>query len=299
MTVSLTVLILTKNERLHIERCVSSVRGFARRVVIVDSFSTDGTPELAEELGCTVLQNPFRNYAAQFQWGLDNLPEQTDWILRMDADEWLDPVLVDSLRQIMTTADPDVTGIKVKLLNYFQKRPIRYGGRSLHLLRAWRWGTGRIEQRWMDEHITLSHGRCELADGWLNHENLKPLAEWISKHNSYAGREAIDALNTKYQLFSTGNQGSGRQEGGLSFKQRAYYLIGGNLAPLLFFIYRFVLRGGFLDGSAGYTYHFLQGYWYRTLVAAKVRELDEALGVCNCPDQRRQVIQSLTGQVLP
>ncbi|EIT1049874.1 glycosyltransferase, partial [Escherichia coli] len=87
---NLTIVILTKNEQLHLRRCLDSVINFCERIVIVDSFSDDSTLEIIKEYPGIVelYQNKFINHANQFQWGLDNSGITTDWVMRLDADEY-------------------------------------------------------------------------------------------------------------------------------------------------------------------------------------------------------------------
>ena len=87
----LTAVILTYNEALHLRRCIERLRPIASRVVVVDSFSTDGTVEIARELGADIFQQKFVNHAAQFQWGIDQAAITDGWVLRIDADEYLEP----------------------------------------------------------------------------------------------------------------------------------------------------------------------------------------------------------------
>ena len=83
----LTAIVLTKDEEKNLPDCLSSLRGFASRVVVVDSGSTDRTVDVAREYGADVFTHPFRGYAHQFNWGLDNAGIDTEWVLRIDADE--------------------------------------------------------------------------------------------------------------------------------------------------------------------------------------------------------------------
>ncbi|MGD9920668.1 MAG: glycosyltransferase family 2 protein [Pseudorhodoplanes sp.] len=292
LTPSITAIILTRNEEMHIARCIASIRPVARHILVVDSFSSDRTVEIARENGATVKQNPFRNYATQFAWALSQLEAQTDWIMRIDADEQFD----DRLRQAILTKVPkasdDVVGFSVCLREHFFGRPIRFGGRAMHLLRLWRFGRARIEQRWMDEHMVLDSGNVQELDGLLLHSNEKPLTEWIAKHNAYSNREAIDVLNDRYRFFETGG---GKPEAKPSRLRALYYSIGGPLAPLLYFVYRYIVRLGFLDGREGYLYHFLQGYWYRTLVATKLLEFERLIHGCETNEQRLALLRRNTG----
>src|SRR5690606_12324863 len=100
--VSLTVLILTHNESLHIERCIDSFAGLTDKFFIVDSFSTDNTRERAEAKGAKVVTNPWVSYAFQFNYAIENNPYQTKWVMRMDADEYITPELKEELQTLLS-----------------------------------------------------------------------------------------------------------------------------------------------------------------------------------------------------
>ena len=98
MKQDISVIILTYNEEQHIERCIKSLLPFAKEIFLVDSFSTDKTVEIAQNLGAKIYQNPWpNNHAIQFNWGLENCPVSTKWIMRMDADEYVLPELSNEI----------------------------------------------------------------------------------------------------------------------------------------------------------------------------------------------------------
>lgn len=275
--VPLTVVILTFNEEQHIERCMASVRGLAQRILIVDSFSTDRTLEIARGLGADILQNPWKNYADQFQWGLDNGAIMTEWVMRLDADEYLEPELVTEMRHKLPHLDAAVTGINIKRKVIFKDRWIRYGGYyPTILLRVWRNGAGRIEQRWMDEHMVLSKGTTITLDHDFVDHNLQDITWWTDKHNGYATRQMIDFINNEYGLFpvdrSIENTASAQAKLKRFLRNRIFGSAPLYLRGLLYFFYRYFLRLGFLDGRQGFVFHFLQGCWNWILIDAKIDE---------------------------
>ncbi|RME58773.1 glycosyltransferase family 2 protein, partial [Candidatus Parcubacteria bacterium] len=178
---NLTVIILTHNEEVHIERCIRSLAPVARQIFIVDSYSTDRTVEIARSLGAVVAQRRWKNYADQFQWGLDHYAEHcggpTDWVMRMDADEYLEPELASEIPRSLSDSGPAISGFYIRRKVFFMGKWIRHGGYYPHtLLRIWRHGLGRIEQRWMDEHIVLPPGsKTKLLKGHLVDDNQKGL----------------------------------------------------------------------------------------------------------------------------
>jgi glycosyltransferase involved in cell wall biosynthesis len=277
MKKNISVLILTFNEELHIERCIKSLLPFTKEIFLVDSFSTDTTVEIAESLGAKVFQNKWTNYAVQYQWGLDNCPIDTEWVMRMDADEYILQELEKEISKKLESIEDVVSGIYIKRRVYFKDKWIKHGGYyPIWLLRIWRYKDGHIEQRWMDEHIKLTSGKTTKFENDLIDDNLNDLSWWIQKHNNYATREAIDILNIIYDFKKhDGVEPNliGTQEQRRRWLKIRYASMPLFLRPILYFIWRYFLKLGFLDGKSGLIWHFLQGFWYRFLVDAKINEI--------------------------
>jgi glycosyltransferase involved in cell wall biosynthesis len=275
---SLTVVILTLNEARHITRALASVEAIADRAVVVDSGSTDATVSLAEAAGAEVLVHPFVNQAQQFNWALEQLGEGTDWVLRLDADEVVTPELAVEVRSRLDGLSEGVRGVSLGRRIIFLGRPIRWGGLfPAQVVRLFRHGYARCEDRWMDEHMIVDGPIINDFDGEIHDINLNPLGWWIAKHNFYAAREVIEILDRQYGFL--GRQAapeypSGRQARAKRWiKERAYERLPSGLRAFAYFLYRFVVRFGFLDGKPGMIFHILQGFWYRYLIDAKLFEL--------------------------
>ncbi|MEW6454518.1 MAG: glycosyltransferase family 2 protein [Pseudomonadota bacterium] len=299
----LSVIILTYNEEIHIARAIDSVAGIADQIVVVDSFSTDRTVEIAKELGATVLRRKFDNQARQFQWALDTAAISGAWVMRLDADEVIEPDLAAEIKAGLPSLPPGVTGINLKRKHIFMGRWIRHGDRyPVTLLRIWRRGMASVEERWMDEHVVLSSGRAVTFEGGFADHNLHDLSHFIDKHNRYATREAVEVLNQRHGLFAAapGVETDTWSQAGLkrNVKLRFYNRLPFALAALSYFLYRYVIRGGFLDGREGLIYHGLQGGWYRFLVGAKVIELERAIAGCNDRGEALKRLAAATGLTL-
>ncbi|MGJ4996979.1 glycosyltransferase family 2 protein [Bradyrhizobium sp. HKCCYLS3077] len=297
---TLAVVILTHNEERHIARALTSVAEIATEVFVIDSFSSDRTVELARAAGATVLQNKFINYAKQFQWGLDNAPITATWVMRLDADEIIESDLARRINAELPGLPTDVVGINLKRKHIFQGRWIRHGGRyPLLLLRIWRRGHGRIENRWMDEHMLLWGGRTVTFEGGFSDHNLNDLTFFTEKHNKYATREAIDVVNQRRQLFprDTDLPTKGSRQAAIKrwVKETLYNNIPYQISATAYFLYRMIIQLGFLDGKEGLVYHTLQGFWYRFLVGAKVSELEAAIHDLKDPTAIRGELRRLTG----
>lgn len=277
---SVSVLILTYNEEKHIARCIKSIQSFARNIYIVDSFSTDRTIEIAEELGAVCYKKKWENnYALQFNWGLTSIGMDTKWVMRLDADEYVQPELAREIKEKMDNLDEQTIGININRRVVFMDKWIKRGGYyPTTLLRIWRNGAGLLEQRWMDEHVKLGDGNIIAFSHDIVDHNLNNLTWWTNKHNNYATREVLDFLIYKYDLNEsydsiskeiTGTQDKRKRW----FKEKIYFSIPLFVRPFFYFVFRYFFKLGFLDGKQGLIWHFLQGFWYRFLVDAKVYEI--------------------------
>lgn len=274
----LTVVILAMNEEKNIVRSVSSVRSIAKRIIVVDSGSTDRTIELAKENGAEVVEHaPFVNYATQFNWSLDNTNIDTKWVLRLDADEQVTEELADEMEDALKLHEDDgVNGFEVRCRIIFMGRWIRHGGTyPLIIPRLFRSGFGRVEMRKMDEH-TLICGKVLCLKNDLMHYDFKGLHEWIDKHNKYANRECQDYFERKesHEQQIKGSLLGNQRQRKRFIKNGVYYSMPSFFRAHMYFIYRYYLRMGFLDGKEGKIFCFLQAYWYRFLVDAKIYELE-------------------------
>jgi glycosyltransferase involved in cell wall biosynthesis len=272
----ITAIILTRNEQRHLSRCIDSLKPCVSKIYVIDSGSTDKTVDIARAAGAQVFENPWVNHAVQFNWALEHCPIDTPWVLRLDADEVVTPELAAEINRRVPALPEQTTGVSFKRRVHFMGRWIRYGGYyPTILLRLFRAGAGRSEQRWMDEHITLGRGSSIVFDHDIIDENLNNLTWWTDKHNHYATREAIDLLCIRHHLqFDTAPFVSSAQaRRKRHIKERLYARAPIMLRPVVYFLYRYFLRLGFLDGLPGLIFHTLQGFWYRFLVDAKIYEL--------------------------
>jgi glycosyltransferase involved in cell wall biosynthesis len=273
----ISVLILTYNERVHIERVVRSAQQFARAVFVVDSDSNDGTVELARSLGAQVFCHTWENnHARQVNWAIDNLPIETEWVMRLDADEIVSAPLADEIERSLTAMPSSVSGIVLKRRQVFMGRALRWGGTyPICLLRIWRRGQGRCEDRWMDEHMVVTSGETRQLEHDLEDRNLNDLRWWTAKEANYALREAADTLLAR----DGGSQDQTAPQDPRSRRKRQlkvhlYRRIPIFLRPAAYFGYRYVVRLGLLDGVPGLVWHVLQGFWYRFLVDSIIYDIE-------------------------
>ena len=270
-----TFIILTKNEEKNLPQCLKSIKGFAKRVIVVDSGSSDKTCDIARKMGAEVYFHEFENYARQFNWGIDNTNITTKWTFRLDADERLTPALCKELSGIMKKhKDDDVNGVTMEAWLYFMGRKIKHGAHNKRKLMLFKTGIGRIEDRKMDEHTILSEGVSISCKERFIHYDFKDMTHWINKMNWYATREMQDYI--EYINAVNDSEISRKNDKGIS-SQRAkkfgiYYRFPMFSRSWLLFIYYYVFKLGFLDGKEGFVFHWMYHRWYRALVDAKILE---------------------------
>lgn len=267
-----TFIILTKNEEVNLPDCLKSIAGFAKRVVIVDSGSTDKTIEIARKYGADVYVHKFENYACQFNWAIDNTEISTKWTFRLDADERLTPALCKELEFLMMKHNNDsINGVTMEAWLYFMGRRIKHGCHNKRKMMLFKTGVGRIENRKMDEHTILLEGTVVYAKERFIHYDFKDMTHWINKMNWYATREMQD-----YFEFMDGKSSSIKGDSTISMTRKkkfgVYYKFPMFIRSNLLFFYYYIFKLGFLDGKEGFVYHYMYHRWYRTLVDAKILE---------------------------
>ncbi len=271
MKSQLSVIILTRDEEINLPNALQSVLDWASEVIIVDSGSTDKTKEIAKQYGARFVEhNEYKNQAQQFNWALDNAGVKYEWILKLDADEYITPELRGEIQQKLESAPADISGFYMKRRVYFMGKWMKHGGYyPTWFLRLWRNGKAKMEEREMDEHAILD-GRAErLANDFVD-DNKKPLKFWIAKHNDFSSREAEARLREERNAHvSTAGGRPGQQNW---FKQNFYLKFPMFYRAYMYFFYRYVIRLGFLDGREGLIFHFLQGCWHQFLIDAKTFE---------------------------
>ena len=280
---NLTAIILSHNESIHLERCLQSIKDVVDTIMVVDCFSTDNTLDIARNFNAIIVQRVWTNHADQFNWALTQLESDTEWILRIDADEFLTPELAEEIECQLPAVGDEVNGVYLNRRMTFQRNLICHGGVfPVRILRLFRYGQGQCENRLMDEHIKVS-GLTTAFCAEIIDDNLNSLSWWTAKHNKYSSLEAIDLLNHEFrfmQIDSIATLKGGEQASVKRWlKEKVYSRMPGGFRAFAYFFYRYFIRMGFLDGQQGRTFHVLQGFWYRYLVDAKVVEVKRYMTV--------------------
>lgn len=255
-----SVIVAARNEEKNLPRCLEALRDVGE-VYVIDSQSTDATPEIARSFGAQVVQFRYQGgWPKKRQWAMDNLPLAFDWILLVDADEAMTSELAAEIRRAIE--NPDVNGYFISLRMFFLGRVLRHGDASFWKLSLFRRGKGRFECRLRDqdssmadmevhEHVVVDGATSRLVNPLIHH-NVESLSRYIQKHDEYSNWESRVLLqgelgSSKLPPAFLGTQAQRRRW----LKKRLYGILG---SPVLLFLYRYFLRAGFLDGVPGLIY---------------------------------------------
>lgn len=256
-----SVIIPVRNEAKNLPRCLQALKDVGE-VLVIDSQSTDETVEVARSHGAQVVQFHYQGgWPKKRQWAMDTLPLAHDWILLLDADEVLTPELSQEIYSALQ--NPAIDGYSILLRTWFLGRVLRHGDVGLWKLSLFRRGKGRFECRLKDqdasmadmeihEHVVVEGATGKLRDPLLHH-NVESLSRYIQKHDEYSNWEARVLLghgndsDKELRPSLLGSQAQRRR-----WLKRKLFAVPGS--PVLLFLYRYLLRFGFLDGVPGLIY---------------------------------------------
>ena len=275
----IAVIILIGQEKIHLQRCVKKLATLSpRQIFLVESQPDDGGVAIAkvtaEKLGLR-LETKYNKWPGtqtkQFNWALENLPIESEWLLRLDADEYLTPDTIEKLKTFLSPTPTSnsnsidaVAGLTLELKRRFCGGEIKHATNGIRQVRMFRRGKGRYPESLMDERLVVDGAVIDF-DGAFYDDNLNGLDWWREKHRGYAKREAAQAIES----MRTGVWTDPRKA--------SYYKLPRYFRAFAYFCIRYFLKGGFLDGYAGWMWNFWQGLWYRWLVDCEIGRMKRGM----------------------
>jgi glycosyltransferase involved in cell wall biosynthesis len=274
----LSVVVLTHNEELNLPTCLASLKDLQCPIFVVDSGSVDRTREIARSYGATVVEHPFSTHALQWRWAFQHLPIATTWVLALDADQWITPELSRELRKLDDSFLAEYAGAYIKRQQWFRNRWIRHGGYyPKHLLKLFRLDRVTVDTADLVDHHFRVSGPVKKMHGDLVEENRKEddIHFWIEKHNRYAALLAREEVRTCALGCSSVHVSKlfGDPDARTLAMKQAWRRMPLYVRPFMYFLYRYVVRRGFLDGKQGAIFHFMQALWFRLLVDINIDQL--------------------------
>lgn len=264
----ISAVVLTYNEETILGKCLEAL-SFVDTILIFDSFSTDATLEIAKSFNATIIQRKFDDYASQRNAALAAVPEACDWIVMVDADEIVTPELKEEIL-LKTIRNKDNTMYLVRRKDMFQNKWIKQSsGYPTWFPRVFKKGCVTVEREINEEYITTGE-KGLLNEHLIHYPFNKGMTCWFRKHNRYSEMEAIKMLEEMKEpvdylaLFSKDPIERRKAQKRLSYKIP--------FRPQFIFIAFYVLKRGFLNGKAGYTFCKLRKT-YEYMIQVKVDEL--------------------------
>ena len=222
----ISVLLPTFNEAGKIRPCLHSVR-WADEILVVDSYSTDDTAQIAAEYGARFIQHEYINSARQKNWAIPQC--QHEWVLQIDADERVEPALQEEMRRALQAPPPDVDGYRIPFKHHMFGQWIRVGGAyPEYHLRLFRRDMGRFQDREVDAHV-LVPGRVETLQNHILHFGMESVSQRLRGLDRYTRYEADERVK----------------------QRRRYSAAKLMLGPFAAFCYYYFFRLGFTAGTRG------------------------------------------------
>ncbi|RZF24857.1 glycosyltransferase family 2 protein [Paraburkholderia sp. UYCP14C] len=265
-----SVLVLTRNEEQDLPGCLESVIGWSDDIHVLDSLSTDGTVAYARSVRANVISRPFDDWSTHQNWGLKNIPFKHEWVLYLDADERVPPLLVPEIEKAVCNPG-DAVAFRIRRRDFFNDRWLRHVQASPYFVRLFR--PQHIHYERLVNPVTVVDGETGRLNGYLDHFPFsKGISHWLSRHNAYSSLEADQFLRNK----ASGNKFSlSKALLASDFQTRRYHqkrlFYELPCRPLTKFVLLYFVRRGFLDGHPGLVYATLQSV-YEYFIVLKVRE---------------------------
>ena len=275
MTVPVSILILTKDEEKDLPGCLQTV-SWADDIHVYDSFSEDGTVEVAKAFGAKVTQRRFDNWAAHQNWGLRNIPFAHPWVLYIDADERVTPALAQSVARCIESPS-DMVAFSIQRRDFLGGTWLKHVQTSPFYMRLFRPERMRYER--LVNPVSLPDGPVRKIEGFLDHYPFsKGFSHWLNRHNSYSSLEARQIIENRKRggrfSFYKALRASDFHERRFNQKELFYRM---PLRPVFKFLLLYVAKRGFLDGRAGLTYSLLHSF-YEYMIVLKTQEFEQAAG---------------------
>ena len=269
-----TFIILTFNEEVNLPKLLNSIKGLNAKTYILDSGSTDRTTQICKEYEIEISSHEFVNHPQQWDYALKVFKIDTPWIIGLDADHSLSLKLYAQLASFKNEDYWGIDGIYFNRKYIFKGQWIKHGGYyPMYLLKMFRHNAGYSDLTEQMDHRFIVHNKTVIwKEQYLIEENLKEneIRFWIHKHNTYSDLLAAEYIQEQRNKSQWANKATPNDRKIL--KKKAWNTLPLYFRGLLYFIFRFIIQLGFLDGKKGMLFHFLHSFWFRTLVDIKIEE---------------------------
>lgn len=269
---SVTVIIPTFNEEANIGECIKSLEGFAGKIILMDNNSTDKTKEIAESLGAIVIQSDM-TYKERLNYGI-NMPEvETKWVMNIDADERMTPDTCKELNWVTEKYqdDPKINGVVLRYHFVFMGKLLKHS--MSNKMRLFKKGMAFMENVELDEHFVLKEGKAYVMKTCLMHLEYKGIDALTNKLNGFAKRKAKEVVEIQKKQKKVSYDGlAGVTKYRRFLNYNFYYKLPIRWRAHWYYIYRYYIMLGFLDGYRGKLFCYIFDYWYKYITDAYIKE---------------------------
>ncbi len=278
--VDLTAIIVTYNEARNLPACLATLIGWVPKIIVVDSGSTDETVAIARAAGVTVIEHPLDTHPAQWNWIFTSVPVTSAWTLALDADHRVTSALRDAISTALSMAPLDVAGYYVTRQLIFRGHRLRWGGCTRPTLKLFRTGLARCDEAEAPDHRFYIAGRVGVLHAPLLEDNRNEgdLGAWIAKQHARARMQALAEWHARTRprtwLIRPALWGSPDQR--ILWWKQQWSRMPRYVRPCLYFLYRYLVLGGCLDGWPGLQFHSVQGFWLRWQADVEMDRLKRA-----------------------
>ncbi len=272
----ITFIILTYNEEKNIGDLLDNLKGIPGEILVVDSYSKDKTIDIVKKRSVCYLQHPFENYSVQRNWAQENNPFKTDWVFHLDADERL----TDELKSWLINdfkPSPDIDGFMFGRRAVFMGKWIK--SHYNYHLRLFKSDKGGCEAKAYDQHFIVNGKTQVIKKKDMTSEVADNLNNFIASHNKWSFLEAIDVIKNEEGGEVKASFWGSPIERKRWLKNNLFHKTPLFLRSFIYFIYRYFIQMGFLDGKEGLVFHVLQAFWFRFLIDAKVLEIKQKMSL--------------------
>ena len=276
--IPVSAIILTYNEELNIANCLESLKDLIQEIYIIDSFSNDKTLEIAKRYTDKIYQHSFETHAKQWNWGFRNISYSCEWVMALDADQIIPEGLKSELRSLFNNPPADINGYYIKRRQFFRGKWIIFGGYyPKYLLKLFKLEYAKCDEKELVDHRFYIQGKIGKLKNYIieDNKNEDDIVFWLEKHIRFIklkSRELIEYRKIRGQwLIKPSFWGSYDQR--TLWLKDTYYRMPLYVRPFVYFILRYFILLGFLDGFRGFLFHFLQAFWYRLILDVKIDEL--------------------------
>lgn len=274
-----SVFIVAGNEEANIRRCLESVVGWSDDVYVVDSDSSDRTVEIAREYTSQVVNHPYVDHASQLAWAFESLPFRNEWLLFLDADNIVTPELRAAITRELSADDRSVNGYYCIHEEFFRDRPVR--GMKKWWARLVRRRSAAIDQSELVDYGIKIDGKVGYIHAAIIEDNLKErdIDFWIDKHQRFARRMAAEEVLRKKGLIKWAVEPKlfGTSDQNRVWLKNAWMHMPLFVRPVLYWAYRYFIKGAILDGRHGLAFTVNQALWFRIICDMKIQEIEWAL----------------------